>query len=134
MGVSVTDVHKFPELVDKLIAACSDKVHHLVKVLRTIYDHRDTLGFMILNLKQIADLHVALKNLKSNQTPYIPKRINNLHLERSMELVNDFNVHSHQFEQLFEEAWGDTYTIMVTLRGGVIKEGCLVHTPSALRL
>lgn len=106
LGVSVTDVHKFPELVDKLIVACSDKVHHLVKVLRTIYDHRDTLGFMILNLKQIADLHVALKNLTSNQTPYIPKRISNLHLERSMELVNDFITHSDQFEQLFEEAWG----------------------------
>jgi len=105
LGVSVADIHKFPELVDKLIVACSTKVHHLVKALRLIYDHRDTLGFMILDLKQIADLHVALSNIKSNQTPYIPSRISNLHLERSIELMDDYLAHSRKFERLFEEAW-----------------------------
>jgi len=104
-GISVTELYKFPHLVSGFILLVGKFASQYVSLMRAIYNNQGLLGFKLLNPRQIADLVTAGKARVSRQTPYIPSRISQIHLLRSLELMEDYNRHADSFERLYEYIW-----------------------------
>lgn len=104
-GISVSEFYKFPHLVSSFTLLVGPLASQYISVLRMIYNYRDLLGFKVLTLQQIGDLFVAGKSRASRQTPYIPSRISQVHLLRSLELMDDYNKHADSFEKLYRSVW-----------------------------
>ncbi|QXI32035.1 hypothetical protein [Pseudomonas promysalinigenes] len=103
--ISVADLHRYPQLVLEFTAAISKFAANYIYIFRTIYEYEGLLGFKILNSAQIYDLYCVSRKNHSTQTPYIPSRLSNLHLVRSLELIRDYKRSSAAFEGLFDYVW-----------------------------
>ncbi|MES3708621.1 hypothetical protein QC590_10295 [Pseudomonas putida] len=103
--ISVSEFYKYPHLVSEFITQVSAYAINYVAIFRAVYEYEGLLGFKILDPKQIFELITVAKTHTSAQTPYIPSRISNLHLTRSLELVRDYNGLASSFESLFEYVW-----------------------------
>lgn len=104
-NISVAEFFRYPHLVSEFIGEVSKYAMNYVAIFRVIYEHEGLLGFKTLNPAQIYELICAGKKHTSAQTPYIPSRISNLHLIRSLELMKDYNRLADSFESLFDYVW-----------------------------
>lgn len=105
-GISVSEMYKYPHLLSRFIELVGPLGGQYAGFLRDVFDYQDALGFKILDLAQISEIFVAGQSRDSAQTPYIPSRINNVHLMRSLELMEDYNKHASSFEAFFQYIWG----------------------------
>lgn len=108
--ISVSEFYKYPHLLSTFISEVGPLGGQYVGFLRNVFNYQDVIGFKILDLAQISEIFVAGQSRKSAQTPYIPSRINNIHLMRSLELVEDYNENASSFEAFFQYIW-DAYVV-----------------------
>ncbi|WP_349797998.1 hypothetical protein [Xanthomonas sp. WHRI 1810A] len=73
----------------------------LVSILHGLYEHRASLGFTVLEPKQIARLVSSSGTHATRQTPYIPPRIWQYQVSRLREFLDDFVSNSANLEACF---------------------------------
>lgn len=103
-SVPVGEFYRYPLLVQEFISEVGANGSTVVTLLRTVFEHQDTIGFKILSPKQILDLHTHVRAYKKGQTAYIPPRISSYHLTRSIAMLDQFHANKQQFMDLFEYA------------------------------
>ncbi|WDJ98487.1 hypothetical protein JH262_02000 [Xanthomonas campestris pv. incanae] len=100
--IRVIDLYRFPRLIDQLgtLLQPSQSTYTLT-LLHDIWEHREDLGFFLLDANALARLAAALPGHEPAQTPYIPPRIWLYQVNRLRALLDDFNSHRHKIEDCF---------------------------------
>lgn len=92
--ILVTDLHKFPAVLDRIIDSTSASVLHVISVkLHALYESREELDFTILTPSEIKKLSTAKPQSAHTQTAYIPPRIWTYQVSRLKEFLDDFVSH-----------------------------------------
>jgi integrase len=72
-----------------------------LRLLHTLYEQRDQLGFVLLDREGLSRLEAALPSHEKRQTPYIPPRIWVYQVNRLRTFLDDFHAHRQGIEDCF---------------------------------
>lgn len=101
-GILASDLMRFPRVADRLSEVISPSSgNDIMRILHAIYEHRDNLGFTLLDREGMTRLEAALPAHETLQTPYIPPRIWRYQLERLRTCLDDFLAHRERVEDCF---------------------------------
>lgn len=104
-GLDARELSKYPIVIEKLASVLPNARGAMALVaLHLLYEHRDDLGFIILDAEGIRRLASRLPCAKdSSQTPYIPPRIWIYQVGRLREVLDEFNSHRQQIELCYQK-------------------------------
>ncbi|WP_439684243.1 hypothetical protein [Cupriavidus oxalaticus] len=98
-----TELSRFPRIADKLPALLAGaNADTALATLHTLFEHRDYLGFVLLDRDALRRLEAALPQHTSRQTPYIPPRIWAYQVNRLHEFLEEFHAHRASLENCFQ--------------------------------
>lgn len=101
-NISVTELHKFPAVWEKLYYGIPrSRAEPALMLFHTLLEQRDQIGFTILNRECLRRLEASLPAHQARQTPYIPPRIWNYQICRLKECIDDFHRHKEQIKECF---------------------------------
>lgn len=101
-GILASQLMRFPRVADRIPTSLRPaKAEGLLLLLHRLFEHRDILGFTLLDREGLARLEAALPEHENKQTPYIPPRIWSYQVKRLRECLDDFLAHQQQIEACF---------------------------------
>ena len=101
-SIAASDLWRFPRVLDELpsVLSPSSSIDVLAQ-LHLIYEHREELGFFILDREGLRRLSAALPRHISQQTPYIPPRIWAYQVNRLRTFLDEFHAHKEQLDACY---------------------------------
>lgn len=112
-GIPADKLYRFPKVADKLPTALSPSVgDSMLTLLHDLYEHRDELGFTLLDREALRRFSSALPRHTEHQTAYIPPRIWLYQVSRLREFLTDFSEHKERIEACFRyclDAYAEYY-------------------------
>lgn len=101
-GIAASDLIRFPLVADKLANAFpTSHAGIALRLLHTLFEQRDQLGFVLLDREGLARLEALLPHHEKRQTPYIPPRIWVYQVNRLRTFLEDFRAHREGIESCF---------------------------------
>lgn len=100
-GILVTDLNRYPKVIEKLSDYYKQRANRLVECLHSLFIARESLGFSILDESGIKLLSSVLTTTYSTQTAYIPARIWSYQVSRLRDCLNDFLLHQKKIEACY---------------------------------
>jgi hypothetical protein len=106
-GILASELMRFPRVLEQLPEIMAPSRFDIgLTELHRLYDARDALGFVLVDLDGLKRLAAARPNHDTIQTPYIPPRIWVYQLSRLRECLDDFLSHQEQIEACFRFCLG----------------------------
>lgn len=112
-GILVSDLSRFPKVLSsfcKQMAPSSGE--HLLFILHTLFEHRDSLQFTVLDREGLRRFESQLPEYERKQTPYIPPRIWLYQVNRLRAFLDDFHLHREKIEACYQyclDAYAENY-------------------------
>lgn len=101
-GIVASDLMRFPAVADKLPARLAkSSAGNALTELHILYEHREQLGFTLLDREGLSRLEAALPKYEGRQTPYIPPRIWKYQINRLRAFLDDFHAHREGIESCY---------------------------------
>lgn len=105
--IVATDLSRFPRVIERLAATVSSSSGTgVVSMLHDLWEQRDEIGMVLLDLSGIKTLSASLAKHEKAQTPYIPPRIWMYQVNRLREFLDDFLAHRQQIEDCYRFCLG----------------------------
>jgi len=101
-GILVTDLNRYPKLIEKLAEYYKKRAVRLIDCLHSLFIVRHSLGFSILDESGMKLLSSVLTTTESTQTAYIPSRIWSYQISRLRECLDDFLSHQDKLEACYD--------------------------------
>ena len=104
-GISASNLSRYPMVADKLPKTLAPSTAgDVFSRLHMLFEHREMLGFVLLDRDGLSRLEAALPDYEKGQTPYIPPRIWTYQLSRLRAFLDDFLAQPPCVEALFDRA------------------------------
>ena len=101
-GILASKLSQFPAVADKIADLLpASRADGILLLLHNLFEHRDEVGFMLLDREGLRRLAAALPDHENQQTPYIPPRIWTYQLGRLRAFLDDFLAHQEQIERCY---------------------------------
>lgn len=102
-GIIASDLKKFPAVVDEYRSRfIFTNGGGVLSLLHVLYEHREQLGFTLLDRKELSLLEAVIPDHESRQTPYIPPRIWIYQVNRLRSFLDDFHAHREKIENCYQ--------------------------------
>lgn len=103
-GVLADQLGRYPHVVKEFAKTVSGGAGRvLILVLRELAAHENSIGFCILNSKQLDELQNRIPRHEPTQYAYIPRRLYGHLLSRTTAFLEDYLEHQEQIESLFRD-------------------------------
>ena len=101
-GILASELARFPRVADRIPELISpSQAHDILRLLHTIHEQRDDIGFKLLDREGLVRLEAAVPAHQSRQTSYIPPRIWRYQIARLRVCLDDFLAHRERIEDCF---------------------------------
>lgn len=106
-NILVSNLYRFPAVIDEYISLMPPSLGgRMLFVLHSLYEHREQIGFVLLEREGLTRLEAALPSHEKRQTTYIPPRIWSYQVSRLKHFLDDFHLHREQIESCFHFCLG----------------------------
>lgn len=115
-NILASELSNYPSIIALLPEIIkSSRSGEFLLLMHELYEHKDFLGFTLLDRKCLIQLAYLLPNHEKAQTPYIPPRILHYQISRLKECLQDFLTHCLGIEACFK-FWLEVYQLKETYK------------------